>query len=207
MSRLATRLYLVTPPAFEPAAFASLLPRVLAAADVAALRLRLPGADAASVARAAAALLPVTRLADIALVLDGDAGQALRLGCDGVHVPAAGVRAARAAVGDALSVGAACGASYDAAMTAAEDGADYVAFGPVAGEAAVDPDIVASWAGAMVVPCVVGGGLTPGNAGRWAATGAEFLAVGRAVWESNGDPEASLRRVAAEMAKAAAGTG
>jgi thiamine-phosphate pyrophosphorylase len=203
MSRLATRLYLVTPPAFEPAAFASLLPRVLAAADVAALRLRLPGADEATLAQATAALLPVTRRADIALVLDGDAAQAMRFGCDGVHVPAAATPAARACVGDALSVGAACGASYDAAMTAAEDGADYVAFGPVAGETMVDPETVSSWASAMVVPCVVGGGLTHANAARWVATGAEFIAVGRAVWEAADGPEASLRRFAAEMAKAA----
>jgi len=38
----ACRICLVTPPAFEPAAFASLLARVLDAGDVASLRLRLP---------------------------------------------------------------------------------------------------------------------------------------------------------------------
>lgn len=203
MSRISTRIYLVTPPAFEPAAFASLLPRVLAAADVAALRLRMDVADDSTIARAAEALLPVTQRADIALVLDGDAGLARRLGCDGVHVPAERLRAAREAVGDALSVGAACGTSYDAAMTAAEDDADYVAFGPVAGDDAVELEVVASWAGAMLVPCVVGGGLAHADAGRWAATGAEFLAVGRAIWEDAEGPEASLRRFASEMTRAA----
>lgn len=193
MSRIQTRIYLVTPPAFEPAAFASLLPAVLASADVAALRLRLPGAGRDAVARAVAALLPVTLRADIALLLDGDATLARELGCDGVHVAAPMTAAARAIVGDALSVGAACGASFDAAIDAAEAGADYVAFGPVVGNGAVEPETVSNWASAMVVPCVVGGGIAGGNVAGWAATGAEFIALGRAIWEAAEPPELALR--------------
>ncbi|MFQ5763456.1 MAG: thiamine phosphate synthase, partial [Rhodospirillales bacterium] len=50
-----TRLYLVTPPAFEPAAFADTLAQALDADDVAALQLRLKGADDDQVRRAAEA--------------------------------------------------------------------------------------------------------------------------------------------------------
>lgn len=203
MSASRTRVYLVTPPAFEPAAFASLLPGVLAAGDVAALRVRLPGADGDTLARAVAALLPVTQRADIALLLDGDAALALKLGCDGVHVMAEAVAASRAIVGDSLSVGAACGASFDAAIEAAEAGADYVAFGPVAGDNAVEIEAVANWASAMVVPCVVGGGLTVANAAAWVATGAEFVAVGRAIWDSAEAPDAALRAFVSRLAKPA----
>ncbi|MBI1986077.1 MAG: thiamine phosphate synthase, partial [Rhodospirillales bacterium] len=39
------RLYLITPPAFEPRAFAGTLAAALAAGDVAAVQLRLKGAD------------------------------------------------------------------------------------------------------------------------------------------------------------------
>lgn len=199
MTASRTRVYLVTPPAFEPAAFASLLPAVLAAGDVAALRLRLPGADGDVVARAVAALLPVTQRADIALLLDGDAALALQLGCDGVHVAAEAVAASRAIVGDALSVGAACGASFDAAIDAAEAGADYVAFGPVVAENAVASETVSNWAGAMVVPCVVGGGLSSDNVAGWAATGAEFIAVGRVIWEAATPPDLALRGLVSRL--------
>ncbi len=188
-----TRLYLVTPPAVEPAAFASLLARVLDAGDVAALRLRLPGADDQVLARAVAALLPVTQRHDAALLIDGNAALARELGCDGVHLAAGEVAAARAMLGDEASIGAACGSSSDAAMAAAEAGADYVAFGPTIGPDAVLADTVRDWAATMVVACVIGGGVTRDDAGAWIATGAEFLAVGRAIWTAPEGPEAALR--------------
>ncbi|MFM8681034.1 MAG: thiamine phosphate synthase [Alphaproteobacteria bacterium] len=196
------RICLVTPPAFEPAAFALLLARVLDAGDVASLRLRMPGADDDDVARAAEALMRVTHRADIALLLDGDAALARRLGLAGAHVPADRVAAARAAFGDAGSVGAACGASYDDAMGAAEAGADYVCFGPVSGPRAVARETVADWASAMVVPGMVAGGIAQGTAGAWASTGAEFLEFGRAAWESPGGPEQALRALLAAIAAA-----
>jgi thiamine-phosphate pyrophosphorylase len=198
----ACRICLVTPPVFAPAAFASSLSRILACADVAALRLRMPGAPADDLARAAAALREVTIRADIALLLDGDADLARRLGCDGVHLPADQVAAARRILGDGGSVGAACGASRDAAMRAAEAGDDYVAFGPVSGTDAVDRETVVDWAVAMVVPCVVASGIGVTNATDWAATGAEFLALGRAVWDAPEGPEAALRAIAARIAEA-----
>ena len=198
----ACRICLVTPPAFAPAAFASSLPRILVCADVAALRLRMPGASAEDLAAAAGALRQVTIPADIALLIDADAELALRLGCDGVHVPANRVAEARRVMGDRASVGAACGASRDAAMRAAEAGADYIAFGPVSGPDAVDGETVIDWAIAMVVPCVVAGGIGVVNAAEWAATGAEFLALGRAVWDAPEGPEAALRAIAARIAEA-----
>jgi thiamine-phosphate pyrophosphorylase len=198
----ACRICLVTPPAFEPAAFASLLARMLDAGDVASLRLRLPGADADAIARAAEALLRVTHRADIALLLDGDPATARRLGLDGVHVPAGLAAAARATFGDAGSVGAACGGSYDDAMAAAEAGADYVAFGPASGAHAVARETVADWASAMVVPCIVSGGIDRDAAGSWASTGAEFLEFGRAAWDAPEGPEQALRGLLDAIARA-----
>jgi len=196
------RICLVTPPAFEPAAFASLLARVLDAGDVASLRLRMPGAGDDDVARAADALVRVTHRADIALLLDGDAALARRLGLDGVHVPADRVAAARAAFGEAGSVGAACGGSYDDAMVAAEAGADYVAFGPARGAHAVSRETVADWASAMVVPCIVSGGIDLDATGAWASTGAEFLEFGRAAWNAPEGPEQALRGLLDAIARA-----
>jgi thiamine-phosphate pyrophosphorylase len=159
------------------------------------------GAERDAVARAIAALLPVTQRADIALLLDGDAALARELGCDGVHVAAEMTAAARAIAGDALSVGAACGASVDAAIDAAEAGADYVAFGPVVGDDAVELETVSNWASAMVVPCVVGGGLAGDNVAGWAATGAEFIALGRAIWQAEEPPDLALRRLLSSLGR------
>ncbi|MFZ9414328.1 MAG: thiamine phosphate synthase [Alphaproteobacteria bacterium] len=164
--------------------------------------MRLPGADAGAIARAAEALLQVTHRADIALILDGDAETARRLGLDGVHVPAGQAAAARATFGDAGSVGAYCGGSYDDAMAAAEAGADYVAFGPARGAHAVARETVADWASAMVVPCMVSGGIDRDAAGAWASAGAEFLEFGRAAWDAPEGPGQALRGLLEAMARA-----
>jgi thiamine-phosphate pyrophosphorylase len=79
-------------------------------------------------------------------------------------------------------------------MGAAEEGADYVWFCA----AAAGAETLSAWAEAMVVPCIVGGGIDARNAASWASTGAEFLAVGRAVWASS-DPAVALRRIAAAL--------
>jgi len=189
----ACRICLVTPPVFVPAAFARLLERTIGAADVAAVRLRMPGAATAERAAAAAALRAVTNRADVALLLDGDPASAQQLGCDGVHVPADHVAAARQILGAGASVGAACGWSRDAAMRAAEAGADYVAFGPATEAGDTGRQAIADWALTMVVPCVVAGGIDAASAPGWAAAGADFLAVGRAVWQDPAGPEAALR--------------
>ena len=194
------RICLVTPPAFEPAAFSSVLARALGCADIAAVRLRMPAASPDALSRAASALLEITQRADVAFLLDGDPALAHSLGCDGVHVPARMVAAARRIIPeDSGSVGAACGASRDAAMQAAEAGADYVAFGPTIGPDAIAPETPADWALAMVVPCVVGGGITLDTVSGWVATGAEFLALGRCIWDASEGPEAALRAIAARL--------
>ncbi len=195
----ACRICLVTPPVFVPAAFAPVLGRAIGAADVAAVRLRMPGASVAERAAAAAALRAITNRADIALLLDGDPALAVQLGCDGVHVQAGDVAAARRIVGSGASVGAACGWSRDAAMDAAEAGADYVAFGPATGSGEAGRQAIADWALAMVVPGVVAGGIDASSARGWAAAGADFLAVGRAVWQDPAGPEAALRDLARSL--------
>jgi thiamine-phosphate pyrophosphorylase len=111
-------------------------------------------------------------------------------------VPADAVAAARATMGAERSVGAACGGSYGAGLEAAEAEADYAWF---CGDA-LGRDSVAGWAAEIVVPCVVAGGITAANAAGWAATGAEFVALGRAVWDAPEGPEAALRRLAATLA-------
>src|SRR5262245_1745534 len=187
---MAPRLYLVTPPAIEPEAFAASLDDVLGAADIAALRVRLPGAAPDELARAVAAILKPAQARGVAVIADADPRLARAWGCDGAHVQASDVIAAREVLGSNLTLGAACAGSYHVAMEAAEEGADYVWFCA----AAAGEETLTAWAAAMVVPCIVGGAIEAKNAASWAGTGAEFLAVGRAVWGA-ADPVGALRRI------------
>ena len=84
--RPAPRLYLATLPVADPAALASTLPELLAAADVAAVLLRLAPADERGLIQRAKALAPVVQKAGAALLLDGHFELVARSGADGANI-------------------------------------------------------------------------------------------------------------------------
>jgi thiamine-phosphate pyrophosphorylase len=201
----AARLYLATPQAFEPAAFADALAMALDAGGVACVRLDIAGGEAA-IRAAAAALKPVCAAREVALTLAEHPRLARELGLDGVHLreggPAA-VKAARALLGEEAIVGAWAGASRHRGMLAAEAGADYVALGPVrAGAlgdgAEADAELFSWWAEIIETPCVAEGGLTPEIAAALAGT-ADFFAPRASVWEHPGGPAAGVRAYRAAL--------
>jgi thiamine-phosphate pyrophosphorylase len=195
------RLYLVTPPVFDPHAFGETLARALDGGDVATLQLRLKDADDDAVRRAVEALLPVCRAAGTPLILNDRPDLAKETGCDGVHVGQqdTSYADARKTVGDNAIVGVTCHDSRHLAMIAAADGADYVAFGAFfptttkAVKAAADIDILEWWCDLMVVPAVAIGGITPQNCPPLVRAGADFLAVVSAVWDHPDGPAAAVR--------------
>jgi thiamine-phosphate pyrophosphorylase len=205
---MTARLYLITPAAFDPAAFAEMLKAALDAAPVACVRLTMDGAEAA-IRRAADTLQPVCAAADVALTITDHVRLVEAHGLDGVHLtdasPAA-IRKARAALGDDRIVGACGGATRHRAMTAAEAGTDYVSLGPVSAGALgdgteADDDLFAWWAEMIETPSVAEGGLTL-EAGRRLAPLADFLAPRRSVWDAPDGPAAAVRAYAAILAAA-----
>jgi thiamine-phosphate pyrophosphorylase len=204
------RLYVVTPPALEPAAFADRLAAALDAGDVACVQLRLKDVDDDAIRRAVERLLPVTAARDVALVLNDRPDLAAATGCDGVHVGQqdASYETARAALGPQAIVGVTCHASPHLAMEAGEQGADYVAFGaffPSTSKEAkhqASIDIVRWWSTIMTVPCVAIGGITATNCAPLVEAGADFLAVIGAVWSHPEGPAAGVRAMNAAIAAA-----
>ncbi|MEJ0067658.1 MAG: thiamine phosphate synthase [Pseudomonadota bacterium] len=204
------RLYLITPPAFDPVPFADQLAAALDAGDVGCVQLRLKEADDATVRRAVALLLPVTTSRDVALVLNDRPDLAAETGCDGVHVGQqdAGYGQARAAVGAKAIVGVTCHDSPHLAMEAGELGADYVAFGaffPTTSKEAKSQaslDVLQWWSAIMTVPCVAIGGINPTNCGALVEAGADFLAVISAVWSHPDGPAGGVKAMNAAIAAA-----
>jgi thiamine-phosphate pyrophosphorylase len=182
------------------AAFAELLTATLAAGDVASLQLRLPGLDDEQLCRAIDLLRPPTQRQGVAFLLDGKAELAFETGCDGVHIDPGreSFAAAREAVGSGGIVGVGCRASRHAAMTAAEQGADYVSFGAfypsstVVTDRLADPELLSWWAEMMLIPVVAVGGITVDNAAPMIAAGADFLAVSAGVWRHAQGPAAAV---------------
>lgn len=194
------RLYLITPPAFDPAEFAPRLAQALEGGDVAALQVRLKDADEAMIEAAVAACSPVTRRHGVALILNDDPALAAQLGCDGVHIGQDDMPLAQARkiMGPAAMIGVTCHDSRHLAMEAAEGGADYVAFGaffPTGTKDAkfhAEPDILTIWQETMQTPCVAIGGITVDTAASLAAAGADFLSVSAGVWAYPAGPKQAV---------------
>jgi thiamine-phosphate pyrophosphorylase len=203
------RLYLITPPRLDDlAAFGRTLAHALDAGDVAALQIRLKDAPDDVIAAAVDALAPIAQARGVAVILNDRPDLAARLGCDGVHVGQEDtpLKEARRIVGPDRMVGVTCHDSLHLAMEAAEDGADYVAFGaffPTATKDAktrAEPELLTGWQADMLVPCVAIGGITVETARELAKAGADFLAVSAGVWAHADGAAAAVKAFNAEIA-------
>lgn len=203
------RLYLITPPRLDPAAFRETLASALDAGDIACLQLRLKDAAPDDIKRATEALMPVCHARDVAFILNDDAILAHRLGCDGAHLGQQdGDHAGARMLLEGKILGITCHASRHLAMTAGEQGADYVAFGaffPTDTKATVHTagtDLLEWWSEMMEIPCVAIGGITAANCGPLVRAGADFLAVVGAVWNHPDGAAAGVRAMNAAIAAA-----
>ena len=199
--RATTRLYLITPPALDPDRFANDLEEALSGGDVACLQLRLKDVDDPAVRRATAVLKPIAQAHDVAFIMNDRPDLAADLDCDGVHVGEEDMpyAEARRLLGPGRIVGVTCGDSRDRAITAAEAGADYVAFGAffpsmtkTATKFRADPEVLRDWSETTVVPCCAIGGITQQNCGPLVEAGADFLAVIGAIWSYPAGPRAAV---------------
>ena len=196
------RLYLITPPALDPATFAPVLAEALAGGDVACVQLRLKDVADEAVLAAGRALMPIVQAAGAAFIVNDRPDLARALGADGVHVGQddASYAEARKLLGPDAIVGVTCHDSRHLAMEAAEAGADYVAFGAIYPTATKEAktsaplDLIGWWAELFETPCVAIGGITVENAAPVIAAGADFLAVSAGVWAHKDGPRAAVAR-------------
>ena len=193
--------------------FADSLAAALDAGEVACVQLRLKEAGDDDIRRAADALAPVARSRDVAFLMNDRPDLARKTGCDGVHIgdDDAPYAEARGIVGEEAIVGVTCKDSYHRAMEAAEEGADYVAFGayfPTATKQTASRarlDLLEVWQSIATVPCVAIGGITAVNCGPVASAGADFLAVSSGVWTHPDGPAQAVRAYEAAIRNALAG--
>lgn len=194
----------MTPPEIDLAAFPDRLSQALEAGDVACLQLRLKTgdgpADEALIRKAVERLRPICHNHDVALILNDDPVLAAELDCDGVHVGQEDTpyAEARGIVGPDAIVGVTCHNSRHLAMSAAEQGADYVAFGAFfpthtkQAKTQADIELLSWWAELMEVPVVAIGGITVKNCRPLVEAGADFLAVVGGVWNHKDGPAAAV---------------
>jgi thiamine-phosphate pyrophosphorylase len=194
------RLYLATPVVDDPAQLVASLPGLLAAADVAAVLLRLRETDQRTMISRIKALVPAVQDGGAALLLDGHVELVARGGADGAHL--GGI----AALEDALPslkpdriAGVGGLTTRHDSMAAGELGADYVLFGePDGSSQRPSVDAIAErlqwWAELFEPPCV-GFAVSREEASEFAAAGADFVLVGDFIWADPRGAEAALADV------------
>lgn len=205
MSKDCPRLYLITPPVADWAGYSPLLEAAVTACDVACVLIRTAADGEGAKEKTLRALTPILQKHGVACLVADDPELALRVNADGVHLEGAGPglgSVLRALQPDRI-VGAGGLQTRDAAMTAGEEGADYLMFGGPSSEELHETIVerVAWWTEIFNVPCV-GYAHDLAAIGDLVRAGADFIALGDAVFADPRGPLTALRDAARLVAPA-----
>ncbi len=209
--RPAPRLYLATPQMDDPSQLAAGLPGLLAAADVAAVLLRLKETDQRTMISRIKTLAPVVQDGGAALLLDGHVELVARGGADGAHLTGiANMEDALPSLKPDRIAGVGGLTTRHDSMAAGEAGADYVLFGePDARGQRPSVEAIAErlqwWAELFEPPCI-GFAVSRDEAAEFAAAGADFILVGDFIWADPRGAEAALIEVEQAIRQAHAAT-
>jgi thiamine-phosphate pyrophosphorylase len=208
MADTASRLYLITP-VLEDASFATRLSEACATKAVAAVLLRLAPADERTLINQVKALAPIAQEHGAAVIVTTEAKAdlaaiAARGGADGVHLTGdpALLREMRDRLKSERAIGVGGIRTKDDAMSFGEAGVDYLLFGEPRPDGSLPSlesvvERASWWAEIFETPCAA---YAPSLEAvePLAATNAEFVALGDAVW-SHPDGAAAGVKAAAEI--------
>lgn len=198
------RLYLVTEVATDSTPLADELAGLLAGVDVAAVLARIKPAPERAMIDVVKRLASPVQAAGAALLVEGRADIVARGGADGAHLTGiAALTEALPTLRPARIAGAGGLRSRHDAMLAGEAGADYVMFGEPGAEGGRPPfeavlDRVAWWAQLFEIPCVAFAASLD-EIGPLCAAGADFIAVGGAVFADSRGHADALREAASRL--------
>ncbi|KXF76236.1 thiamine-phosphate pyrophosphorylase [Paramesorhizobium deserti] len=193
------RIVLVAPPLGDGAALAGLLRKTLSGGDAASVILDSTGLDEATFQTVAEQAVPVIQEAGAAALILNDTRIAGRVGADGVHLEGRVADLAETIERHSprLIVGMGNLRDRHGALEIGELQPDYVLFGKIGADKKPEPHsrnigLAEWWAGMVEIPCIVQAGNALASIEQAAATGAEFVALGAAVFDS-ADPAEAMR--------------
>jgi thiamine-phosphate pyrophosphorylase len=193
-NRPPVQIYLVTPAIAEAAAFLPALKAALAAGEVACVLFTPAASDDQGAKKLVKEVAPVVQASGAALVVSGWQAIVARAGADGIHLidGSKGLAEALESFKPERIVGTGGIRSRHEAMTVAEAGVDYVMFGEPARDGRLPPleavvERTGWWAELFEIPCVA---FAPdlGAVPLLADAGADFVALGNAVWNHDKGP-------------------
>lgn len=207
MTRAISGLYAVTPDDADTLRLAARAEAALAG-GARLLQYRNKAATPASRLAQARALAALCRKFAVPLIINDHLELALAVDADGLHLGAqdGSLAAARQRLGAGKLLGASCYDRLELALEAVNRGADYVAFGSFfpsgvkPGAVHAPLELLREAKRSLPVPVVAIGGITPENAPRLIAAGADGVAVISALFGAD-DVGAAARRFSALFAQ------
>jgi thiamine-phosphate pyrophosphorylase len=194
------RLYLITPVVSGRSYRLPLSGEMMVAARVACLLVRTAASSDAENEHIFRLLALPLQERGIACLVAEDPQFCIRVGADGVHVNGDGPQLGEVlrALKPNFIVGAGGLRTRHSAMLAGEAGADYVMFGESEESLSEAIERVAWWAEIFTAPCV-GYASDVESIGRLIRAGADFIALGAAVFSDPRGADAALREAAARL--------
>lgn len=195
------RLVLILPEGEDLPARAAMLEGALKGGDVASVILPQYALDDGRFQKHAETLVPIVQKAGAAALVAGDTRVAGRAKADGIHVTGNAAELAETVekFTPQFIVGGGNATERHKALEIGEIQPDYIFFGKIGGD--IKPDahpknlaLAEWWASMIEIPCIVLGGMDPQSALAAAETGAEFVALDKAVFA---EPEQAPHVVAA----------
>ena len=195
--RPAPRLYLATSEVDDPAQLVAQLPDLLAAADIAAVLVRLKETDQRTMISRLKQFAPAIQNAGAALLVEGHVELVARAGADGAHlVGIAALEEALPSLKPERIAGVGGLPTRHDSMAAGELGADYVLFGePDAKGERPSMEAIAErlqWWDELFEPPCVGFAASLQEAAEFAAAGADFVLVRDFIWADPRGAKAAL---------------
>lgn len=199
------RLVLIAPEGIDGETFASRLTAALSGGDVASVILPQYGLDEVAFQRFAEAATPVAQAAGAAVIVAGDSRIAGRVGADGLHVEGITVLSEAIEKHQArIAVGTGGAKTRDDALNLGELRPDYMFFGRFGYDNKPEAHprnlaLATWWADMIEIPCIVMAGSAIGSVEEAGRTGAEFVALSRAVFDAE-KPDEVIREANAILA-------
>ncbi len=200
--KVLTKLYLISPPNINVNEFIFSLDDVLNTGLVSCFQLRLKNVKDEDIIESSKALKPICNKYHVPFILNDRLDLVNKVEADGVHLGEDddSILEARKLLGPKAIIGASCYNSKHLAMEAAEEGADYVAFGAFFDTITKDPktkadmNIIKDWTLISNIPCVAIGGINSSNCKELVDAGADFIAVVGSIWNKNDDPKSAVNK-------------
>ena len=201
-NKFLTKLYVISPPNINVNEFIFSLDDVLNTGLVSCFQLRLKNVKDEDIIESSKALKPICNKYHVPFILNDRLDLVNKVEADGVHLGEDddSILEARKLLGPKAIIGASCYNSKHLAMEAAEEGADYVAFGAFFATITKDPktkadiNIIKDWTLISNIPCVAIGGINSSNCKELVDAGVDFIAVVGSIWNKNDDPKSAINK-------------